>query len=174
MPGGGAIESGEQLIIGGDVVGGRAVVNTPAVKVYGNQNGPAAPGPAEATMVKPQKPMAQARWLYWLPRGLALCLAALVGLFALDMFSGEYSLGEALVGFVIHLTPTWLILAALAVAWRWEAWGAGLFAALSVYFFIRFGAEVAWLLPLPALVIGALFLADAQYRRRHAAYPSRK
>lgn len=108
-------------------------------------------------------------FLFWTPRVLALGLAVFVGLFALDMFSGEYSLGEALLGFIIHLTPTWLILLALAVAWRWERLGAGLFLALSALALAYFGADVAWLLPVPLAVIGLLFLTDGLYRRRHAA-----
>lgn len=111
------------------------------------------------------------RWLYWLPRGLALLLAGFIGLFALDMFSGEYSLSEALVGFFLHLAPTWLILLALAVAWRWERAGAGLFLALSVVFLLWFGADVILLLPAPALVIGLLFLADWRYRLPRRPHP---
>lgn len=110
---------------------------------------------------------AVSRWdpvLHWLPRGLALGLAGFVGLFALDVFGGDDSFGEALASFVIHLAPTGLILLALAVAWRHAGAGAGLFLGLSGLFLVWFGADVILLLPAPALVIGLLFLAD--WRRR--------
>lgn len=109
-----------------------------------------------------------ARLLYWAPRVLALLAAAFVGLFALDVFGEGYSLGQALLAFVIHLAPTWLILLALVVAWRWERLGAGLFVALALLSGIVYGAQVIWLLPAPLIVIGLLFLGDALYRRGHA------
>jgi len=110
-------------------------------------------------------------FLFVAPRVLAILLAAFVGLFALDVFSEGYSFWEALVGFVIHLMPTWLILGALALAWRWERLGGVVFIALGVFFLVWFGLE--WTMVLlflaPLSVIGGLFLADWQYRAAHPA-----
>jgi len=109
--------------------------------------------------------------LYWIHRVLALCLAGFVSLFALDVFSGNYSLGEAILGFVIHLIPTWLILIALAIAWRWERLGGVAFLGLAAYSLFRLGPN--WgstlILTLPLVVIGLLFLADWRYRTRWPA-----
>ena len=60
------------------------------------------------------------RLLFWLPRGFCLLFAAFISLFALDVFSEGYSLGETLVALFMHLIPTFVILLALAVAWRRE------------------------------------------------------
>lgn len=110
-------------------------------------------------------------FLFWAPRILAILIAAFVGLFALDVFSEGYSFWEALVGFVIHLAPTWLILGALLLAWRWERLGGVVFIALGVFFLLWFGLE--WTMVLlflaPLSVIGFLFLADWQYRATHPA-----
>jgi hypothetical protein len=109
--------------------------------------------------------------LYWIPRVLALLVAGFIGLFALDVFSGDYSLGEAILGFVIHLTPTWLILAALVIAWRWERLGGIVFLALAVFFLFWYGPNwgIALILTLPLVAVGLLFLADWRYRTRWPA-----
>jgi hypothetical protein len=111
------------------------------------------------------------RILYWAPRVLALLAALFVGLFALDVFSEGHPLGEAIVGFIIHLTPTWLILAALIIAWRWERLGGAAFLALAAGFLFWFGLNwnVVLILALPAAVIGLLFLADWRYRSQRTA-----
>lgn len=106
------------------------------------------------------------RILYWAPRVLALLAATFVGLFALDVFSEGYPPGEAILGFIIHLTPTWLILAALVVAWRWERLGGVAFLALAAGFLFWFGPNwsAVLLLTLPTAVIGLLFLVDWRYQ----------
>ena len=114
------------------------------------------------------------RVLLWAPRALGILLAAFIGLFALDVFSEAYGFWEAIAGFLIHLVPTYLILVAVVLGWRWEWLGALLFAALGVAYII-----VAWgqiprttylIVSGPAFLVAALFLADSllpRDKRRH-------
>lgn len=104
------------------------------------------------------------RLLFWLPRGLCVLFAAFISLFALDVFGEGYSPGETLVALFMHLLPTFVILLALAIAWRRDLVGALLFAALGVAFVIFFDNRPNWLTYLivagPLFLISALFLLD--------------
>jgi hypothetical protein len=111
--------------------------------------------------------------LYWAPRVLALLFALFVGLFALDVFSLGYGVWETAGALLIHLLPTWLLLIALAVAWRWERAGAFLFFGLALLYVLAFGGDFDWqsylIMAGPPALIGLLFLADQHYRARRQA-----
>ncbi|MBE0696630.1 MAG: hypothetical protein IH586_06875 [Anaerolineaceae bacterium] len=95
------------------------------------------------------------RTLYWIPRGLAILVALFLALFALDVWGMEGTFWLKLGGFLIHLLPTFFILIALAIAWRWEAFGGLLFLALAVFFFLWFHQVLIAALP---AVVGIFFL----------------
>lgn len=107
--------------------------------------------------------------LQWLPRVLGLLFALFLGLFALDVFEIEASFWELLGGFLIHLMPTFLILAGVAIAWRWPLQGGILCLLLTFLLALRFGGLGNWLgvLPFfsPLTVVGALFILDGWLRR---------
>jgi hypothetical protein len=113
------------------------------------------------------------RWLFWLPRVLAILFAAFVSLFALDVFGAGQSVGEMLVALLIHLIPVYLVIAALIIGWRWEWAGAILFAALAVAYPIAFGVRFHWsvyaIMMGPPLVIALLFLAAWRWGRKTAS-----
>jgi len=97
------------------------------------------------------------RLLFWTPRVLGILFAIFISIFALDVFGEGYSLGETVVALLIHLIPTLIIIISLAIAWRWEWIGAVLFTALSLLYIILSRAE-SWIIPVPLLFIGVLFL----------------
>ena len=109
--------------------------------------------------------------LFWTPRIMTILFAVFISLFALDVFGPGQSLGEMLLGFLIHLIPTYLIVIALVIAWRWEWVGAILFVGLGLLY-------ILWMrgMPWPAYLvlsgtsclIGLLFLASWLYRRQRA------
>ena len=105
------------------------------------------------------------RFWRWMPRILAVGFIGFLALFALDVFGENVPLGQALIGLFIHLIPNWLLLIALAVAWRWRATGGLLFLVLglaSLIFYNTLRNPLTFLIvTLPTFVIGALFLFDA-------------
>ena len=109
--------------------------------------------------------------LRWTPRIGALVFAAFVGVFALDVFSGEYGFWQTIGAFLIHLIPTFTLLIVAAVAWRWPWVGGVAFLAVAGLFLAQFGAGWGnnWLLYLvfigPPVVMGLLFLAGWVLRR---------
>jgi len=104
------------------------------------------------------------RYLHWIPRILAIALALFLALFALDVFGEFDTIGETLIALFMHLVPTFVVLAAAAVAWRWNLAGGVLFillGAMSMVFFDTYEELLSFLLiSTPAFVIGALFLWD--------------
>jgi hypothetical protein len=103
--------------------------------------------------------------LFWVPRGLCILFAVFLSLFALDVFSEGYSLGETVLALLIHLIPTFVIVLALVVAWRWERLGAILFIVLAGLFLVMSRGE-GWIISGPVFLVGALFLVDWLYRAR--------
>lgn len=101
--------------------------------------------------------------MFWIPRVLGILLAIFVSLFALDVFSEGYSLGEAILALLIHLIPTYLLVAALLVAWRWERIGAIIYFALAAWLLYMSGGR-AWPISVLVFLVGSLFLLGWRFR----------
>jgi len=115
----------------------------------------------------PWKPL-----LFWTPRVLCLLFAVFVSLFALDVFNEGLGFWKTILALLIHLIPTWIVLAILAISWRWEWAGALLFASLGAYYLISTHGRMHWsayvLISGPLFLVGAMFLIDWVYRMRLA------
>ena len=105
--------------------------------------------------------MVTGRVITWIARTLGIAFAVFISLFALDVFGAGYGFWEALVGFLIHLVPTYLVVIALVVAWRWPRIGALLFIGLGLFYILMMRLDLEWqallLIPGPLFVIGILF-----------------
>ncbi|MBN1935064.1 MAG: hypothetical protein JW934_10385 [Anaerolineae bacterium] len=109
--------------------------------------------------------------LFWTPRIMTILFAVFVSLFALDVFGPGQNFWNMLLGFLIHLIPTYLIVIALVIAWRWEWVGTILFVGLGVLYIVWARGQ-HWsaylILSGTSCLIGLLFLASWLYRRRRA------
>jgi len=105
---------------------------------------------------------ASRRLLFWMPRGLCILFAMFISIFALDVFDGNPTLPELLLDLLMHLIPTFLIVAVLLIAWRWEWVGAVIFSALGVLYIVwewgRFDLSAYLLISGPLFLLGVLFL----------------
>lgn len=81
--------------------------------------------------------------LLWLPRFLILLLAGFLAMFAFDVFEGSAPWPKKLLGFAIHLMPTWLLLLVLAVAWKNPRLGGFVSFGVAVFFAILFRVWVS-------------------------------
>jgi hypothetical protein len=109
-----------------------------------------------------EKPMntVSKQLLYWAPRALCMLFIAFVSMFALDVFGEGEGFWRTLAALAIHLVPSFVMLAALILAWRWEWIGAVLFAAIGIFFgmIVRGGPITKAMFVLPSLLTAVLFL----------------
>jgi len=99
--------------------------------------------------------------LLWSPRVLCIIFAAFISMFAMDIFDGSHGFLQTIVGLLIHLIPTFLIVAVLLLSWRWEWIGAVVYIGLGIFYALTTGyGRITWILGIsgPLLVIGILFL----------------
>ena len=103
-------------------------------------------------------------WLYWTPRILGIIFAFFISIFALDVFV-EYKFPEVLVALFMHLVPTYLVVGALLVAWKWERIGGILFLGLGLFYIImtwgKFEGMTYLIIAGPVILIGILFLISS-------------
>ena len=108
--------------------------------------------------------------IIWLPRILGILILGFISMFALDVFSEGYSLGQLITALTIHLLPSFALLSALIIAWLFPLWGAGaytLFAAFTYVFFHTYRLPLSFfLITFPPLLIAFLFALQAWYRRK--------
>ena len=111
------------------------------------------------------------RALFWTPRALSIAFIAFLSIFALDVFDGHLGLWRTVLALTMHLIPSFVLIAALVLAWRWEWIGAALYTGaglLYVWWVVSLSRPVPpavrliWVLMIagPAFVIAGLFLAN--------------
>jgi len=103
------------------------------------------------------------KYLYWAPRVLAILFIAFISLFALDVFTEGYGFLELLTALFMHLIPSFILVAILLIAWKWEKIGGIIFIVLALGFTVFFntyqqGILVFLTISGPPFLIGALFL----------------
>ena len=101
------------------------------------------------------------RLLFWTPRAICIAFAIFLSMFALDVFSEGYGFGKTVVALLIHLVPVYIVLAVLAISWRWEWIGAAGFAGLAIWYAKRvWRHHPDWVVTIagPMLLIAVLFL----------------
>jgi hypothetical protein len=120
-------------------------------------------------------PDSSERVVVWAPRVLAILVAAFLSLFAADVFDEGAGLWETSVRLLVHLIPTWIVLALLFAAWR-RAWiGAAVFPLLGALYLVLAWGRFHW--SAYVVIAGPLFLLGLLYgaawiharRRRHTA-----
>lgn len=105
-------------------------------------------------------------FLYWAPRALCIAFALFTSVFALDVFEEGQGLWTMALAFIMHLTPTFILLLLLALSWRWEWIGGYLFVILAAFYVVTSWGKpfaVWWSLLLmagPVALTGVLFLIN--------------
>ena len=69
---------------------------------------------------------------HWLPRIICILAILFVSVFALDAFSPELTIWQQIGSFLMHLIPSFILLAFLIVAWKWEYIGGIIFAIIGL------------------------------------------
>jgi hypothetical protein len=77
-------------------------------------------------------------FLHWTPRILCIVFALITGLFSFDVFGQETNFWKTLIAFIIHLIPTFIIIAILILSWKLPWIGGISFIAMGIAYLIWF------------------------------------
>ena len=99
--------------------------------------------------------------LYWTPRIIMIVFIAFISLFALDAFEGDQSFIKKLGGFLIHLTPSFVLIVLLIVTWKYEWVGAITFFLIAIAYVVMTWGRAHYLsilfIPGPLILTSVLF-----------------
>lgn len=111
--------------------------------------------------------------LYWAPRVLCILAILFVSMFAADAFEAGIPFWKQLLGFLIHLIPSFILTAMLVVSWKWELVGGIIFSALGVLFTpfifthnfqmnhsVWMSIGIVLMITFPFILVGALFISS--------------
>ncbi|MFH0977930.1 MAG: hypothetical protein V1837_01375 [Candidatus Woesearchaeota archaeon] len=101
--------------------------------------------------------------LYWSPRILAIMFIIFISLIALDSFGASGTFWQKTGNFVVHLIPSFILIAVLAISWKHELAGAAIFILFGLAYISmmrNFPVLVYIMISGPAIAIGVLFLAN--------------
>ena len=112
--------------------------------------------------------------IHWLPRIICILAILFVSMFALDSFAPELTFLQQLGAFMMHLIPSFVLLAFLLVAWKWELIGGIIFTLIGVglspfifllnhnrnHFSVGASIGVVLAINLPFVIVGILFITS--------------
>ena len=110
------------------------------------------------------------RALYWAPRALSILYILFLSMFALDVFGEGRGFWQTLVALAMHLIPSFVLIVALVLAWRWEWIGTAFYAGAAALYLVWLllrpspppAMKLLWFATIagPALLAAALFFAN--------------
>lgn len=120
------------------------------------------------------------RVIHWLPRGICILAILFISLFALDAFEPGENIWQQLADFLKHLIPSFVLLAILIIAWKWELIGGAILMvialALSPFVFmhnykmndsIGMSLVIILMITFPFLLVGALFIISHYLKKKN-------
>jgi hypothetical protein len=109
--------------------------------------------------------------LYWTPRIICILAILFISLFAADSFGPGMTIWQQLGAFFIHLIPSFILLAILLIAWKWELIGGIIFTAIGVGFSpviymknynmnhsVWMSLGILLMVTIPFVIVGVLFI----------------
>jgi len=120
------------------------------------------------------------RLFHWLPRIFCILAILFISLFAADSFAPGLTIWQQLSAFFMHLIPSFILLAFLIIAWKWELIGGIIFMviglAFSPFIFIHnynmnhsvgMSLVIILLINFPFVVVGILFLTSHSMKKKN-------
>jgi len=119
------------------------------------------------------------RIIFWIPRVLCILAIIFISIFALDSFNPEKTIWQQLGAFFIHLIPSYILIALLIIAWKWEYIGGIIFIVIGLAFSpiifmhnynmnhsIGMSLGIILIITIPFVVIGILFILSYKNNKR--------
>lgn len=106
---------------------------------------------------------------YWAPRILSLLFVLFLSLFSLDVF-GEYTGLTVILPLLIHLIPSFILLAGVIFAWKHDLVGAIIFIGFALIYILMVGFNRPWSwyagISGPTAIVGFLYFLN--WKRKKA------
>lgn len=117
---------------------------------------------------------------HWMPRIICILAILFVSLFALDAFAPGLTIWQQLGAFIMHLIPSFVLLAFLIVAWKWELIGGIILAVTGLvmspfifmvnhgrnHFSIGASLGIVLMVTFPFVVVGILFIISHNLKKK--------
>ncbi len=117
---------------------------------------------------------------HWLPRIICILAILFVSVFALDAFSPELTIWQQIGSFLMHLIPSFILIAFLIVAWKWEYIGGIIFAIIGLIlspfvFVVNYNRnDSIWMslgiilsITIPFIIVGVLFVVSHFLKKKN-------
>lgn len=117
--------------------------------------------------------------IHWLPRIICILAILFVSLFAADAFDHGENIWQKLGAFLMHLIPSFILLAILIIAWKWELIGGIIFTVIGlglspVVFMhnykmndsVGMSLGIIMMITFPFIVVGILFIVSHYMKKR--------
>lgn len=117
--------------------------------------------------------------LHWTPRIICILAILLVSMFAADSFAPELTIWQQLGAFFMHLIPSFILLAFLIIAWKWEFIGGIIFTVIGlgmspVLFWFNYSKNhsILWSsiiilsITIPFAIVGILFILSHNKKKK--------
>jgi len=120
--------------------------------------------------------------IHWVPRILVILAILFVSMFAMDSFSPERTFWQNTAAFLMHLIPSFVLVALLIVAWKWEKIGGIILTIVglvfSVFVFILnlgrnhsvwISLSIVLMICFPFVIAGVLFIISSRKKKKESA-----
>jgi hypothetical protein len=118
---------------------------------------------------------------HWLPRIICILAILFVSIFAADAFAPGLTLWQQLGAFFVHLIPSFVLIAILIVAWKWELVGGIIIALIGIatspfifilnhnrnHFSVGASLGVVLMITFPFIVVGILFIVSHMLKKKN-------
>lgn len=118
--------------------------------------------------------------LHWIPRIICILAILFISMFAVDSFAPKLNFWQQIIGFLIHLIPSFVLLSILIISWKWEFIGGIIFTViglgLSPFIFklnynmnhsIGMSLGVIMMITFPFVVVGILFIINHYVKKNN-------
>jgi hypothetical protein len=118
--------------------------------------------------------------IHWFPRIICILAILFISLFAADAFAPGLTIWQQLGAFFMHLIPSFILLAFLIAAWKWELIGGIIFVVTGLlmsplvfmvnhnrnHFSIGQSLGIIMAITFPFIVVGILFIISHTLKKR--------
>jgi hypothetical protein len=117
--------------------------------------------------------------LHWIPRILCILAILFISMFAFDAFDPKLTIWQQIGGFLMHLIPSYILIALLIIAWKWELIGGIIFVLIGLGFSpfifshnyhmnhsIWMSLFIILMINIPFALVGILFIISYYKKRK--------